>query len=186
MSMPSIGLRRQYDNKQFAVFGTIPWLLSLAVSPLLFHRQRRQKVRAFAAKARLVAVLSLYYQRYQPAPGNPRRGNCPRAGLMSLVPASGPAGLDDQRHRELAMRGAGTFHDRPDDLRSCLDFSFRDLEQQLVMDLQQHAGAQLFAGEGGRDAGHRALDDVGGRTLEGRVDRLPLGAGSARRVGVAD
>jgi hypothetical protein len=31
-----------------------------------------------------------------------------------------------------------------------------------------------------------ALDDVSGRTLEGRVDRLPLGAGPSRRVGVAD
>ena len=60
------------------------------------------------------------------------------------------------------------------------------LEQQLVMDLQQHAGVQPFAGEGGGDAGHRALDDVGGRALQRRVDRLPLGAGAARRVGVAD
>ena len=31
--------------------------------------------------------------------------------LMRLVPARGPAGLDDERHRELAMRGAGVFHD---------------------------------------------------------------------------
>src|SRR6185503_7887298 len=36
------------------------------------------------------------------------------------------------------------------------------------------------------EATHRALDDVGGRALQGSVDRLALGPGAARRVGVAD
>lgn len=61
--------------------------------------------------------------------------------LMRLVPAAGPAGLDDERDRELAMWGAGAFHDRLDDLGRFLDLGFGRLEQQFVMHLQQHPGA---------------------------------------------
>src|SRR5271155_2034109 len=106
--------------------------------------------------------------------------------LMRLVPVLALAGLDDEWYRELAARRTGAFHNRFDDPRGLVGLGFRDLEQQLVMDLQQHAGLQLRAGEGCRDAAHRALDDVGRRALQGRVDRLPLGPGPAHRVGVAD
>jgi hypothetical protein len=106
---------------------------------------------------------------------------------MRLVPALGPAGLDDERYRELAMRRAAAFHDPPDDLGDVFDFGLRRLDQQLVIDLQQHAGVQLFGRKRSGDASHRALDDVGGRPLQGRVDRLPLGAVSVRAApGAAD
>src|SRR6516164_4188192 len=111
----------------------------------------------------------------------------PRASrLMRLVPGLGPTGLDDERDRELAMWRACTLHDGLYKLSCCFHFGFWRLEQKLVMDLQQHASMQLFAGECGRDTGHRALDDVCGRALKRRIDRLPLGAGPARRVCVAD
>src|SRR5919197_1928682 len=108
------------------------------------------------------------------------------SSLVRLVPAPGPAGFDDERHRKLAMWRAGAFHDTFDDFGCVLDLGFWHLEQQLVMDLQQQARMLLFAGEGGGNAGHRALYDVGGRALQGSVDRLPLGAAAPRRVGVAD
>ena len=66
---------------------------------------------------------------FTPFPG------CP---LMRLVPAARPAGLDDERHGQLAMRGARALHHRFDGARGRLDFGFGHLEQQLVMHLQQH------------------------------------------------
>ena len=63
------------------------------------------------------------------------------------------------------MRCAGAFHDSLDELSRGAYLGSRRLEQELVMDLQQHASPQVLAGQGGRDTGHRALDDVGGRAL---------------------
>src|SRR6516164_2219729 len=57
---------------------------------------------------------------------------------MRLVPVGAFPGLDYERHRKLAMRFASGFHDRLHDLCSVANLGFRDLEQQLVMDLQQH------------------------------------------------
>ena len=58
--------------------------------------------------------------------------------LVRFVPVMAPARLDNERHREIAMRLAGRFHDRLDDSRGVLGLAFRHLEQQLVVDLQQH------------------------------------------------
>ena len=58
-----------------------------------------------------------------------------RRALMRLVPVRAASGLDDERHRELAMRLAGGFHDRLDDPCRVVGLGFRHLEQQLVMDL---------------------------------------------------
>src|SRR5205814_105362 len=87
--------------------------------------------------------------------------NAASATLMRLVPGLSPAGLDNERHRELAMGCAGALHDCLDDLSRVFDLGFVGLEQQLVMNLQEHAGVQLFAGNGCGNAGHRAFDDVG-------------------------
>jgi hypothetical protein len=64
---------------------------------------------------------------------------------MRLVPVPAAAGLDDERYRELAARRAGAFHNRFDDARRVIGLGFGDLEEQLVMDLQQHAGLQSLA-----------------------------------------
>src|SRR5215472_9026399 len=63
--------------------------------------------------------------------------------LMRLVPAAGPAGLDDERHQEFAMWLAGAFHHPLNDLCGVLDLGLGGLEQQLVMDLQEHTGAAV-------------------------------------------
>ena len=49
------------------------------------------------------------------------------------------------------------------------------LEDEFVVYLQQHARGETFAGEAGLDVQHRQLDDVGGRSLDGGVQRHPLG-----------
>src|SRR5271156_6389608 len=166
------------------LFSGLSWLLSLAVSRCYFATPVMEESE-FPQPKRVCSLFShCIYQRYQP--GTARKAIDGARALMRLVPAPGPAGLDDERHRELAMRRAGTFHDLFDEERGRFDLGFRGLEQQLVMHLQQHAGVQLFPGKGRRNAGHGAFDDVGGRALERRGDRLPLGARAARRVGVAD
>jgi hypothetical protein len=102
---------------------------------------------------------------------------------MRLVPVPAAAGFDDEGHRELAMRCAGAFHDGLDDPRGFVDLRFRHLEQQLVVDLQQHAGTQPFAEEGSGDTGHGALDDVGRQPCRGAL--MACRSAPARRAGLA-
>src|SRR5215469_8638325 len=82
----------------------------------------------------------------------------PPPASMRLVPVAAVAGLDDERHGELAARRAGGLHDRLDDPGGVVDLGLRRLEQQFVVDLQQHARLQPFVRQRGRDPRHRALD----------------------------
>jgi hypothetical protein len=60
---------------------------------------------------------------------------CSRRALMRLVPVRAASGLDDERHRELAMRLARGFHHRLDHPGGIVGLGLRYLEQQLVVDL---------------------------------------------------
>jgi hypothetical protein len=48
-----------------------------------------------------------------------------------------------------------------------------DVEEELVVDLEGHAGAEDAARDLGVDADHGELDEVGGGALQGRVDGCP-------------
>ena len=50
---------------------------------------------------------------------------------MYLVPAPGPAGLDNERHREFAAGRAGAFHDVLDEPRGRLDLVLRRLDEAI-------------------------------------------------------
>ena len=56
------------------------------------------------------------------------------------------------------------------------------LEDELVMDLQQHLRAQAALADGGVHADHGDLHAVGGRALDRHVDRHPLAGGTQRPV----
>ena len=62
-------------------------------------------------------------------------------------------------------------------------FGGDDVEEEFVVDLEGHAGAEFAAGDGGVDADHGELDEVGGGALQRGVDGGALG--EAAHVGVA-
>ena len=90
---------------------------------------------------------------------------------MRLVPVLRRLGIDLQGHRELqiGMRRIGHHFAHHFDRR--LDLGVRRFEYEFVMDLQQHVCRKLCVGQRRVHAHHRAADDVGGRTLDRRVDR---------------
>ena len=70
-------------------------------------------------------------------------------------------------------------HDRAE----LVELSRRDLEDELVVHLQEHARAEPALAEVARDAEHRDLHDVGRRALDRRVERSPLGVLAQDPVG---
>src|SRR5487761_1148720 len=95
----------------------------------------------------------------------------PRCLVRRLGPAAARAGGDLQRDAQVG-RGA---HLPLDQRGQVVKLAGGGLEDQLVVDLQQHAGFKAGRLDRGRDAEHRHLDDVGGRALDRRVERHPLG-----------
>src|SRR6185503_2890348 len=65
-------------------------------------------------------------------------------------------------------------------------FTFRYLEYQLVVHLEQHLRPHPRLLEGGMDADHRDFDEVGGRSLQRRVGRRALAEGADIEVPVAE
>ncbi len=65
-------------------------------------------------------------------------------------------------------------------------FRLRHLEDQFVMHLQQHPALQTGLGKRRRHADHGPADDVGGRTLDGRIDGGALLEGALGRIGRLD
>ena len=69
--------------------------------------------------------------------------------------------------------------------RDCefVGFGGEDVEEEFVVDLEGHAGAEMARGDLSVDADHGELDEVGGGALQGRVDGGALGEASL--IGVA-
>ena len=78
-------------------------------------------------------------------------------------------------HLERRPQRVGGGHLAPDQGLELLALPRRDLEHELVVHLEQHPRGQPLSAQRAVDAQHRDLDDVGGGTLDRRVERHPLG-----------
>ena len=84
------------------------------------------------------------------------------------------ADIDGERHPQWHR----LLHSCTDQAGNIVCRRFRDLEQQLIMHRQDHAGAcgtRRAAGELAVDVDHRALQDVGGCTLNRHIHRDAFG-----------
>ena len=79
------------------------------------------------------------------------------------------------RHVERHVQRHGQAHLRTHDLLQRLAFPRPDLEDELVMDLEQHPAAHTGVVERLFDIQHGHFDDVGRRALDRCVQRHPLG-----------
>ena len=74
----------------------------------------------------------------------------------------------------------GGAHFVADELGFGFDGGSRDVEDQFVVDLDEHASTgRCSVTDAAMDVDHRPLDQVGGRALDHRVDRHALGPASA-------
>jgi hypothetical protein len=104
----------------------------------------------------------------------PRRG----ALLVRLFPVRTDPDLGQQRHTQ--FRDAG--HQLRDLGPDPVDLAVGHFEDEFVVHLHDHLRAALLRVQYVLDLHHRQLDQVGGRALHGRVDRLALGAATPRPV----
>ena len=103
---------------------------------------------------------------------------------MRLAPVRTPPDFDVQRHVEFDRRLARMRHHLLDDPGRRVLPAFRNLEYQLLMDLQEHPDiAQTGFGERSVHPRHRPFYEVGAGALERRVDRGTLGAGTDGWIG---
>ena len=120
-----------------------------------------------------------------------RSGDRSSGGRTALV------GPDHRRHvqpvrpggevdldRHVERQGRGHRLARP--VAPARDLRVGGLEDQLVVDLEQHPGPQPCSRIRAVDVEHRPLDQVGGRALDHRVDGGPLGQVRSAPVGVLD
>src|SRR6185312_16721924 len=103
---------------------------------------------------------------------------------LGLEPVFAYLHFDFDRHIE---RGHA-FHDVSDIIAGLVQFLNRYLEDQFVVNLQDHAGFETLFGQSVLDAQHGDLDQVGIATLNGHVDglafkRLTLVVGQHMHVG---
>ena len=78
------------------------------------------------------------------------------------------------------------FHFFDDQLRKGLHLVREGIEDEFVVDLQDHAAAQSFSLQPALDADHGQLDDVSGRPLDRGVDGIALGQGADGLVAGSD
>src|SRR5437899_425559 len=88
------------------------------------------------------------------------------ARSMRLQPVPADAGLDHDRDLERE----GVLHLVFNQGRDFVALPRRQVEDQLVMDLEDHAGLELSRDEFAMDFGHGEFDHVGGRALDGSID----------------
>ena len=83
--------------------------------------------------------------------------------MGGLTPSASPADGNVQRNRELGR----LFHLLLEEILDRLGLSGRDLDQELIVDLQKDAAAQCLLAQRTVDVDHGLLDDVGGTALDG-------------------
>src|SRR5690606_12552813 len=90
--------------------------------------------------------------------------------LLALVPRLAKAALDTERDLERER----VFHPIRDEGAGLVRPVGRHLEEELVVDLEQHAGAVASLAERPVDLDHGDLDDVRRTALDGRVGSRAL------------
>src|SRR3984885_4421941 len=102
-----------------------------------------------------------------------------RMTSLDIAPVISEAHVGDYGDGEFGY----VFHLVLDELLEFFGFGGDDVEEELVVDLEGHAGAEFAGGDGGVDADHGQFDEVGGGALQWRVDSGAFG--EATHVGVA-
>src|SRR3954469_11392193 len=96
-----------------------------------------------------------------------------------------PVLADADVHCERRVEVVRAHHLRPDELLDVLCLRVRHLEQELVVHLQDEAGAAALLAQPAVDADHCDLDDVGVRALHREVNGDALAARADLRIGDA-
>src|SRR5690606_6874245 len=103
---------------------------------------------------------------------SPRTTSAPAAGsVRRRLPVRARADRDAERDAELD----GGSHLAADQFLHPGPLARGDLQDDLVVDLEEHAGGQAGLAQGAVQVQHGDLDDVGGGALDGRVERHALG-----------
>jgi hypothetical protein len=84
-----------------------------------------------------------------------------------------PVGAEGEFGEDGDGEGGDVFHLLLDEGVEFFGLGGEDVEEELVVDLEGHAGAEDAARDLGVDADHGELDEVGGGALQGRVDGCP-------------
>src|ERR1022692_3109521 len=100
----------------------------------------------------------------------------PPAGYEgNLVSRLGPAAAGAEGDAERHLKPESTAHGLADELAQCGQLTGCHLENEFVVYLEQHPRAKPALAQFAVHPQHRHLDDVGGRSLDRRVQRHPLG-----------
>ena len=90
--------------------------------------------------------------------------------MGGLTPGPPSSDSDVQGDRELC----GPAHLLLEEVLDRLGLSGRNLDEELVVDLQKNAACQCLLAQRTVDVNHGLLDDIGGAALDGGVEGGPL------------
>src|SRR2546425_527703 len=172
---------RVFVNFGMAMAARIPMITTTTRSSIRVKPRRDVTAYPPGAKGRRTASSTASRPVRRPIIGH-RRPILQEACLpLGIDPIPAHAGTYDQRNAQ----PAGGFHMAFYKLARDRLLRFRDLEHQLVMDLEHHPSAEVSLAERPVDANHRDLDEVGGGALERGIGRRALAEGADVEVAVA-
>jgi len=97
---------------------------------------------------------------------------------VGLIPIVRGTRIHAQRNRKVQGRMRRIGHHRGDQPERGLDLFGFGFEHELIVNLQQHLRRKLGGSQRRLDPDHRASDDVGGGSLQPRVDGGPFVEGA--------